>query len=292
MSYTEYVSLENTVRAMNARRAQQSLNESASRGRRTRKIDAFKSHRLEDVAVATLLKNQQERINEAAEEAELQNGPEARYDARQDAVNKVRDLYKDMRAHVAPTDRGFCLADDGWSGQETAKFVSALQEAAREYSTTEKHILDICAASDFIEECAEGRNGVPYTNAERQDMYHKLSEMLGISFGEAMRIVTELAVDSHDIKHGYMTEEDMKRRTISESTGDIWSDPEFCRQFVELHERKETREGYYWIGENLYFISDQRGINEACGREETAAFVENERRMRLASIMNGTGFSR
>jgi hypothetical protein len=70
MSYTDYLSLEATVRAMNARRAQQSLNESASRGRRTRKIDAFKSHRIEDVALATLLKNQQQRINEA-EEAEL-----------------------------------------------------------------------------------------------------------------------------------------------------------------------------------------------------------------------------
>jgi hypothetical protein len=293
MSYTDYLSLETTVRAMNARRAQQSLNESASRPR-TRKIDAFKSHRLEDVAVATLLRHQQQRINEAAEEAELQNGPEARYDARQDAVNKVRDMYKDMRAHVKPTERGFVLGaqagdfSDNWSGYETAKFVAALQEAAELYGTTEKHILDLCAAHTFVEELLEGRTE-KLTRAEMDDAYHKLSEMLGISFGEAKRIVTELASDAYDLKHGYMTEEDMKRRTISESTGDIWCDPDFCREFVELH---ESREGYYWQNGDLYFISDQRGINEACGPEETAAFVENERRMRLASIMNGTGFSR
>jgi hypothetical protein len=295
-SYSNYTSLEGVVRAMNAARRDGTelarpltINEQHSVPTTHASLGAYRhSHRLEDRAFAILAKSRQQRIAEAAEEAELQNGPEARYDARQGAVNKVRDLYKDMRAHVAPTDRGFRLADDGWSGYETARFVAALQEAAQMYGTTEKHILDICAAHTFVEELLEGRTE-KLTRAEMDDAYHKLSEMLGISFGEAKRIVSELASDSYDIRQGYMTEADLKRRTISESTGDIWSDPEFAKEFVELHESKE---GYYWVGGNLYFISDQRGINEACGREETAAFIENERRMRLASIMNGTGFSR
>jgi hypothetical protein len=295
-SYSKYTSLEGVVRAMNAARRNGTelarpltINEQHSVPTTHASVDAYRhSYRLEDRAFAILAESRQRRIAEAAEEAELQNGPEARYDARQNAVNKVCDMYRHMRAHVAPSDRGFCLGDDGWSGHETAKFVAALQEAARIYGTTEKHILDLCAAHTFIEELQEGRTE-KLTRVELDDAYHKIFEMLGISFGEATRIVSELASDAYDLKHGYMTEEDMKRRTISESEEDPWSDPDFARQFVELHER--SNEGYYWIDGDLYFISDQRGIHEASGPEETAAYVENERRMRLASIMNGTGFS-
>jgi hypothetical protein len=278
MSYTDYLSLEATVRAMNARRAQQSLNESASRGRRTRKIDAFKSHRLEDVAIATLLRNQQERINEAEEEAELQNGPEARYDARQDAVNRVRDMYKDMRANVKPSERGFCLADDGWSGTETARFVAALQEAAELYGVTENHILNMCAVYDFLDEVSEGRTDPYLTREETEDLCHKIAEMTNVSFRQAYEYLVEWSKAA------------LARENGENLAEDVWNDPEFCRQFVELH---ETHEGYYWIDGKLHFISDQRGVNEQCGAEETAAFIENERRMRLASVLGeGTGFSR
>jgi hypothetical protein len=269
---SDWSSLEATVRGMNlaARRNGGTPNE--SRGRGTRKIDAFKSHRIEDVALATLLKNQQQRINEA-EEAELQNGPEARYDVRRDAVNRVRDMYKDMRANVKPSERGFCLADDGWSGTETARFVAALQEAAVIYGVTENHILNMCAAYAFLDEVSEGRSDPHLTREETEDLCHKIAEMTNGSFREAYDYLVEYSESQKD--------------SLNE---DIWSDPDFARQFVELHET--SKEGYYWVDGNLHFISDQRGINEACGREETAAYVENERRMRLASIMNGAGFSR
>jgi hypothetical protein len=300
-SFSDYTSLEGVVRAMNAARRNGTelarpltINEESSVPTSRASLNAYRhSHRLEDGAFAILAESRQQRIAEAAEEAE-RNEPEADYDARQNAVNKVRDMWKDMRGHLKPCERGFVLGaragdfSDNWSGYETARFVAALQEAAQIYGTTEKHILDLCAAHTFVEELLEGRTE-KLTRAEMDDAYHKLSEMLGISFGEAKRIVSELASEDYDIRHGYMTEADLKQRTISESTGDIWCDPDFCREFVELHESKE---GYYWIGGNLYFISDQRGINEACGREETAAYIENERRKRLASIMNGTGFSR
>jgi hypothetical protein len=158
--YSNYTSLEGVVRAMNAARRNGTelarpltINEQHNVPATHASLDAYRhSYRLEDRAFAILAESRQRRLAEAAEQEELQNEPETRYDARQDTVNEVRDLYKDMRAHVAPTDRGFRLADDGWSGYETARFVAALQEAAQIYGTTEKHILDLCAAHAFVEE--------------------------------------------------------------------------------------------------------------------------------------------
>jgi hypothetical protein len=309
MSALDYFTLEETVRCMNSlaqRNGTRTLNENAPPVQggllTSRKIDRYRtSPYLEHTALAVIAEDQQRAINEASsvqfisEDGTVlyddgKDSPAANFKARQSAVNKVRSLYKDMRGHMKPSEHGFCLADDGWSGHETAKFVAALKEAASEYGTTEEHVLNLCAAHAFFDEVSEARDqeraGPQLTKDETADLCHKVAEMLNISFRQANDFLVEYSGNKVHDGRGNVKQ----YRNLDESTEDVWNDLDFARDFVELH---ESREGYFWQADgSLRFISDEQYLNECCGAEETAKYAQWERNERLKSLMNGKGFSR
>jgi hypothetical protein len=239
-----------------------------------------------DHVLRTIARNRTRAIQETVQEYEDQkNSPESKFNRRGDAVRKVRDMWKDMRGDMAPSERQGTCCDDGWSMVETPKFVAALKECARQYGIHEAFILQNCVACQTIDEITEGRKD-KLTLAEAADTFHKLAENLGVSFQAARCAWQDLCEEGKAKFEGKPIVNEVTGQRIDE---DIWNDPEFACAFVELH---ETKEGYYFIEGQLYFISDQRGINEACDEVETAKFMEWERQQRMASIMDGRGFSR
>jgi hypothetical protein len=285
---SKWTTLEDTVRAMGASSHPlftQSLNENAIVNK-PRSLDSYRrSDRIEDVAFAVMAKDNQRRIHEAQEYEDQKNSPETKFAHRGDAVRTIRNLWKDMRANVAPSERQGTCTDDGWSMVETPKFVAALKECARLYGVHEAFILQNCVAAQTIDEIVDGRKE-PLTIAEAADCYHKLAENIGVSFQTARSAWKDLCEEGKAKFEGKPIVNEVTGQRIDE---DIWNDPEFARQFVELH---EVHEGYRWIDGDLYFISTQRGINEACDEVETAKFMQWERQQRMASIMDGRGFSR